>query len=186
MAEPVGSLSQTSKKKSLIAGAAVVGLFLLAYTGLDHYRAAFSTNLPPLVDDAAFQRLLQQGNTPVLAEFWASWCRYCRALDPHVAALAGHYAGRVRVVRVDYDAAPQARARHAVTGTPTLLMIKQGRAVARLDGSVSERALFDFVERALAETKPKSEKSVCVPAPGSLGYLPICTPASDKGDRQME
>jgi len=171
-----GEAGKTSKGKPLAIGALLVGLFLLADASIVHYRAiALSPNLPPLLDDDAFERLVRDSNLPVLAEFWASWCRYCRKMDPHMIDLARQYADRVRVVRVDYDAGARARARYAVTGTPTLLMLKRGETAARLEGAVARRELFDFVARAVDENRQATHRSRCTPGPAALGYLPICS-----------
>jgi thioredoxin 1 len=171
-----GEGGRTSKGRTLAIGALLVGLFLLADAGIVHYRAiALAPNLPPLLDDDAFERLVRDSGQPVLAEFWASWCRYCRKMDPHMIDLARQYADRVRVVRVDYDAGARARARYAVTGTPTLLMLERGETTARLEGAVARRELFDFVARTLDENPPATQRSRCAPGPAVLGNLPICS-----------
>ena len=103
--------------------------------------------LPWLVDagDASFDEEIQAG-VPVLVDFWASWCGPCRLVAPVLEALALSHAGKLKVVKVDVDAAPRLSARFRVASIPTLIVLRGGEEVERYVGALPQREL----ERRLA------------------------------------
>jgi thioredoxin 1 len=87
---------------------------------------------------------------PVLVDFWAAWCGPCRAMAPHVEALAEAYDGKVRVGKVDADGNQDIVAKLDVRSLPTFLVIKQGQVVGQIVGAVPKSRLEDLVKKALA------------------------------------
>jgi thioredoxin 1 len=87
---------------------------------------------------------------PVLVDFWAAWCGPCRAMAPHVEALAEAYDGKVRVGEVDADGNQDIVAKLDVRSLPTFLVIKQGQVVGQIVGAVPKSRLEDLVKKALA------------------------------------
>ena len=94
----------------------------------------------PALDDAGFDAHVS-GAVPVLVDFWAPWCVPCERLSPVVEALAREMEGRLGVAALDVDANPLAAARHAVLSLPTLILFREGREVARLTGTPSEKKI---------------------------------------------
>jgi len=99
--------------------------------------------------DATFDSEVLQAALPVLVDFSATWCGPCRKLEPIVHELAGDYAGRLKVVKVDVDRAPASAARFNVLSVPTVLIVKDGAVRDQLLGLVSKRALSDRVDKVL-------------------------------------
>lgn len=94
----------------------------------------------PALDDAGFEAHLS-GAVPVLVDFWAPWCVPCRKISPVVEALAREMEGSLNVAALDVDANPVAASRHAVLSLPTLILFRDGREIARLTGTPSERKI---------------------------------------------
>lgn len=69
-----------------------------------------------------------------LVDFWADWCGPCRMLAPLVDQLAGEYAGKVLVGKVNVDEEPELARRFGVMSIPTVVVLKNGQEVDRLVG----------------------------------------------------
>ena len=76
---------------------------------------------------------------PVLVDFWAVWCAPCRAIAPHVEALAKEYDGKVRVGKCDIDSNPKSPTQYDIRSIPTLLVFKEGKVVGQVVGAVPAR-----------------------------------------------
>ncbi len=99
-----------------------------------------TTALTPTTFDAAIA-----GATPVLVDFWAPWCGPCRMVGPVVDKLAHDFAGRLVVAKLNVDEVPEIAARYGVQSIPTLILFKDGKAVAKTVGFQGEPALRAFV-----------------------------------------
>ncbi len=88
---------------------------------------------------------------PVLVDLWATWCGPCRMVAPGVENAARALAGRMKVVKVDVDHAPGVSARFGVTSVPTLLVLDQGKVVARQVGALPPERLLRWAEAAVAQ-----------------------------------
>ncbi len=107
---------------------------------------------PRVVTDASFEDDVLRSPLPVLLDCWAPWCGPCRTLAPVIDALAGAYAGRVRVAKLDVDENPGVAARYAVQGIPTLLLFDGGQLRDRLAGVPPRATLQARLESLLART----------------------------------
>jgi thioredoxin 1 len=91
--------------------------------------------------DGNFDTDVLQASTPVLVDFWAEWCGPCRALGPTIDALAGDYAGRVSVGKLNVDENPGITVKYMVRGIPTVLLFKGGEVVEQIVG-LADKAEF--------------------------------------------
>lgn len=79
------------------------------------------------IDKQTFEQMVQQGQKPMLVDFFATWCGPCRAFAPTLDAVAQAYEGRVDVVKVDVDAEPELARQFRVMSIPTLVLLENGQ-----------------------------------------------------------
>lgn len=91
--------------------------------------------------DASFETEVLKSSVPVLVDFWAPWCGPCRMIAPHVEALAGELAGRLKVGKLNVDENVDVPGRYRVQGIPTLLLFKNGQVQEQIVGYTSKEAL---------------------------------------------
>ncbi|HXD89900.1 MAG TPA: thioredoxin [Candidatus Binataceae bacterium] len=102
------------------------------------------------VTDASFDQEVMKSTTPVLVDFWAPWCGPCKAIAPILDQLAGEYAGRLKVVKLNVDDNPQVPSRFGVRGIPNLLIVRGGEVKDQIIGAVPKSQLVKAVDTAIA------------------------------------
>lgn len=78
----------------------------------------------PVIEEKDFQATIQSG--VVLVDFYADWCGPCRMMTPILEQLSKEMAGKVKVVKVDVDAAQNVAAQFDITSIPTVILFKDG------------------------------------------------------------
>ena len=102
------------------------------------------------ISDQTFDQEVINSATPVLIDFWAPWCGPCKAIAPVVEEVAGTYAGRLKVVKMNVDDNPQTPSRYGVRGIPNLILFKRGQVAEQIVGAVPKAHLVRAIDSALA------------------------------------
>ena len=105
-------------------------------------------NVIHIGSEEAFDQLIA-GDTPVLVDFWATWCGPCRMIAPIVEEIANEYAGRAIVAKVDVDEQGELAQRYRVMNIPTLMLFKQGQLVDKAIGARPKAALEQMLNKVL-------------------------------------
>ncbi len=101
------------------------------------------------VNDNNFQSEVLDSDSPVLVDFWAEWCGPCKALSPLLDEIAGEMQGKVKVVKVNIEEAPEAPTKYGVRGVPTLMIFKNGQVVDTRVGGMPKGQLAEWIESAV-------------------------------------
>ena len=101
------------------------------------------------VKDADFESEVLNADSPVLVDFWAEWCGPCKQLSPLVDELAKDLDGKVKVVKVNIEEAPEAPTKYGVRGVPTLMLFKGGEVFDTKIGGMPKSQLAEWVEGAI-------------------------------------
>ncbi|MBS0383021.1 MAG: thioredoxin [Proteobacteria bacterium] len=85
--------------------------------------------------------------TPVLVDFWATWCGPCKTLGPILEKLADDYAGAFRLAKIDCDKEQQLAGMFGVRSIPTVALIKDGQIADAFTGALPESQVKEFLKR---------------------------------------
>jgi len=107
-------------------------------------------NLAKIGTTAAFDEQVLKAETPVLVDFYATWCGPCRMVAPTITKLAPEYKGKVAFVVVDVDEATDLARTHGIQSIPTLILFAGGKEAKRMVGVHDEAALRSALDAALS------------------------------------
>lgn len=110
--------------------------------------------------------------TPVLVDFWATWCGPCKTLGPILEKLAADYAGAFRLAKIDCDKEQQLAGMFGVRSIPTVVLISAGQIVDAFSGALPESQVKEFLTRHQIEPASRIE----APAPDTDDNAPAETP----------
>ncbi|MFR8089111.1 MAG: thioredoxin [Lachnospirales bacterium] len=92
-------------------------------------------------NDSDFAQEVLASDVPVMVDFYADWCGPCRMVAPIVEELAGEYAGKVKIGKINVDENPNTAKQYNVMSIPTILFIKGGKVVDQVIGALPKASL---------------------------------------------
>lgn len=98
------------------------------------------------VSDASFEQDVIKSGAPVLVDYWAEWCGPCKMIAPLLEEAAKDYAGKLTIAKVNVDNNQGTAAKFGIRGIPTLMLFKNGSAVATKVGALSKSQLTAFID----------------------------------------
>jgi len=98
-------------------------------------------NGPLHVGDGDFEERILQASVPALVDFWAPWCGPCWIVAPFVEELAGEYAGRVVVAKLNTDEHQDWARKLGIRGIPTMIFFSDGQEVDRIIGAAPKKTI---------------------------------------------
>ncbi|MBS0212410.1 MAG: thioredoxin [Proteobacteria bacterium] len=104
--------------------------------------------------------------TPVLIDFWATWCGPCKTLGPILEKLASEYNGAFQLAKVDVDKEQELGAAFQIRSIPTVILVKGGQPVDGFQGALPEGQVRQFLKQHGIEpaAAPAPEPAMEVPA----------------------
>jgi thioredoxin 1 len=108
------------------------------------------------VTDQSFQADVLGADKPVLVDFWAEWCGPCRMIAPALEEIAADLGDQVTIAKINIDENPDTPGRYGVRGIPTMLLFRNGEAVAQKVGAAPRSQIQQWLEAQLQSTGGQS------------------------------
>ncbi len=101
------------------------------------------------VTDASFPADVLQSGEPVLVDFWAEWCGPCKQIGPALEEIAGEYAGKLTIAKINIDDNPEVPGKYGVRGIPTLMIFHKGELISTEVGAKPKGQLTAWIDGVL-------------------------------------
>lgn len=99
-----------------------------------------------IIKDSEFETEVKSSSVPVLVDFFAEWCGPCRQLGPVLEEVSREMGDKLKIVKMNIDESPETPTNFGVRGIPTMIMFKNGEAVATKVGSMPKSKLTEWIQ----------------------------------------
>lgn len=111
------------------------------------------------INQETFEQMIA-GEKPVLVDFSAPWCTYCRRIDDAYDAVADQYGQQLTAVRVNIDDEPKLAQQEGIELVPTLVLYHQGRRLGSVVAPPSKAAIEDFIGEVIPQKRMEASAHV--------------------------
>ena len=99
--------------------------------------------------DANFEDEVLKSEIPVLVDFWAEWCGPCKAIAPTIAEIAGEYAGKVKIGKLNVDNNRDSAMKFGIRSIPNLLIFNSGSVAHQIVGAVPKNNITTLLDEVI-------------------------------------
>ncbi len=98
----------------------------------------------------SFEEMISGSKTPILVDFYASWCGPCRLMADVLEEVKHSIGDQVSIIKVDTEKYPRIATEWQIHALPTLILFKNGQPIDRIEGVLRPADLLDRLRRASA------------------------------------
>ena len=102
------------------------------------------------INESQFQSMIREGKL-MLVDYWAPWCSYCRRIGPAYEKIAQQYGDKMVVAKVNIDQEGHLAEAERIEVIPTLVLYRDGKAIASIVAPESKAMIDSFIAEALAK-----------------------------------
>ncbi len=103
------------------------------------------------INDSNFEEevIKKSKETPVVVDFWASWCRPCVMLGPVLEKVAKEFNGKFVLAKANVDEAKSSSQKYGIMSIPNVKLFKDGKVVDEFVGAYPEDFVKKWIEKNL-------------------------------------
>ena len=110
------------------------------------------SDLVAVADTANWDGEVLNSSDVVMVDFWAVWCGPCQMVAPIVDELAQEYQGRLKVMKLNTDEAPEVAGKYQIMSIPSILFFKGGEVVEKIVGARSKQQFKEIIDSLLSQS----------------------------------